>query len=394
MNQEIEQLTILVKNLIEKLDETKKVSRLEELTEEIKRNSELSYLFLDDQDVKYKISKNNSSTKLNHLQKCVMATSQYKILEEYIDLYLAEHPEVIDYQNETGWTALMITSSNTSSKSTERTLETLLKHKANVNLKNIYNCTALMYASRYSRIESTERTVELLLKHGAEINVQDNDTWSALMYAAKFSRTTSAKGTVKLLLDYGANINLQDDLGRSALIYSSSNTRTTSTKGTVKLLLEHKANIDLRDKQETTALMYAAHLSNDTSTTSTVKILLDHGADINLTDNNGESALRLALRVTRSTSSEKTVRLLLTYGACIDSTIFRSVIFYHHQCTEGIIKLFLEKADTCDISIENRKLIECMWEERLPNELIELAIRKGAKPSDVKDKNFFKKTIM
>ena len=88
MNQEIEQLTILVKNLIEKLDETKKVSRLEELTEEIKRNSELSYLFLDDQDVKYKISKNNSSTKLNHLQKCVMAISQYKILQENILIFI------------------------------------------------------------------------------------------------------------------------------------------------------------------------------------------------------------------------------------------------------------------------------------------------------------------
>ena len=43
------------------------------------------------------------SKNFNHLQKCVLVTSKFNDLEEYIDLYLSKHPETIDYQNEKGW---------------------------------------------------------------------------------------------------------------------------------------------------------------------------------------------------------------------------------------------------------------------------------------------------
>ena len=90
------------------------------------------------------------------------------------------------------------------------TVETLLKHGANINAQDNDGGTALIWAA----VNGHTKTVETLLKHGADINAQDNEGVTALMHAASAGDTK----TVKILLKHGANINVQDNEGYTALM--------------------------------------------------------------------------------------------------------------------------------------------------------------------------------
>ena len=205
MSQQIDQLITLLQEMKSKLSPK---LRLEELTEEIKKTQGLEHLFVDDPRKEYPCSKYTNSTEFNHLQKCVILTSKFKFLEEYIDLYLIEHPETINHKNKKGLTALMIAASNS-------------------------NCT------------STERTVEILLNHGADVNSQENDGYTALIYAVRYCNTDSSEKTVELLLNHDANINIQNNYDNNALYFALQNYGRYGKKGTVKLIIEKMDNCDI-----------------------------------------------------------------------------------------------------------------------------------------------------
>ena len=358
--QNIKELTLLLKTLIENIDKTsKKSSRLEELTEEINKTPELQHLFIDDEETSYYITKTMHSKKFNHLQKCVILTSKFKFLEEYIDLYLKKYPETIDYQNERKWTALMIASMNSNNTSTEKTVEILLKHKANVDLLNEYKCTALMYAARNSKTYSTEKTVEMLLKHGADPNIQDKTNSTALMYASRHCRTTSSEKTIELLINHNANINLKNEFGETALILASAHSKTDSTEEAVELLLKNGADPNLLTVNGQTALMLSAPSSSIKNTEKTIELLLKYNANASIRDNDGDTALALS-------------------------------IYYYDDSTLGTIKMLLDKTDNCDYTVCKKKLIKYMWEANLPEEILDLAIQKGAKVTDLCDEKLAK----
>ena len=194
MNQEIEQLTILLKNLIEKIQ---KPSRFDELTEEIKKIEELKHLFDDDYEKEY-----------SHLQKCVMMPSKFKILEEYIDLYLAVHPETIDNQTDGGETALMMAAR---ALNYESKVEILLKHGAKVNLQNTFGSTALIYALYY--FNCNEKSVELLLRYGADLEIKDDSDHTALYYAVNFTKNEKI---IEMIMNKMENCDIK--LGEEKLI--------------------------------------------------------------------------------------------------------------------------------------------------------------------------------
>ena len=316
MSQEIDQVITLLQEMNKKLNPK---SRLEELTEEIKKTQGLEHLFVDDPQKYYFCSAAIMSTKFSHLQKCVILTSKFKILEEYIDLYLTEHPETINYVNCSGWTALMIAVKN-------------------LNLK------------------SSERTVEILLNHGANVDLQTKQDYStALMIAVKSSRTDSSEEIVELLLNHGANVNLQDEFGKTALIYAARDSNSVSTERTVEILLEHGADVNIQDSNGWTALMYSIKYLNHTSTEKVVEILFNHGAKINLRNEEDHSVLKTAVNYCNSPDRKR------------------------------ILKLIIEKMSNCDIQINGTKLIKYLWDKKIPKDIIELTIQKGANKYDIID---------
>lgn len=251
--QEIKQLTSLLQNLIEKMS-NKKTSRLEELTDEIKKIPDLEHLFIDDSEKNYSFG-DFFTEKLNHLQKCVLKTSKYIILEEYIDLYLTAHPETVDYQNHQGITALMIASLESGNKSTEKTVEILLKHGVNVNLQDEDGWSSLIFSMQNEY--STVGTVKILLENKANVNLCDNDGFTPLMHIFLKYSCEKTLEIVKLLLEYGADVNLQDQDGNTALFFAFINNYFSDTlMKQIDLLFEHDVNINLEKLKGDTLLSF------------------------------------------------------------------------------------------------------------------------------------------
>ena len=210
------------------------------LENEIRKINILKYLFLE--------YPNDDLSRFIFLQKLIVLTSEYNFFENYIDYYLEEYPELINYQNLEGDTLLMKAVMNTNKLCSEKTLKILLKHNPNINLLNSNETSALMLASMYSNKNSTLKTVEILLNYDADVNLQNKYGITALMLASSNSKTTSSDENVELLLNSNANINIKDNNGNTALMYASSNFKSKSTERTIKLLLKFDADISLQNK--------------------------------------------------------------------------------------------------------------------------------------------------
>ena len=219
-------------------DDIKQIINLKPIFEDnIKQIKQLKHLFEDDLHVKYNCSKNISCRKFNHLQKCVLQTAKYRFLEKYIELYLDEHPEIINYQNEDGWTALMLAARNSNHTSTDETVEILLKYNADVNLQNNDEFTALILASGKFQTDSSEKTIELLLEYNADVNVQDLNGNTALMYASFDTQSKRSSKIVSLLLDHHADVNIHNKNYDTALTIAVKNTKVYELEH-IEMLIE------------------------------------------------------------------------------------------------------------------------------------------------------------
>ena len=214
--------------------------QLRKLTEEIKNIPELEYLFIKDTNRDYECTSAVKCNRFNHLQKCIIETGRYEILEEYIDLYLTDFPEKLNYRNEIGMTPLILVVINSGSRSTEKTVEILLKHNPNINeIDNVGN-TSLMYAIKYSILSGSFFTIKLLLDHNADVNAQNDAGYTPLMYAVSLRFETER--IIELLLAHGANINLTNKAQRTALSIGLENNIPESS---LILLLEKMNDCDI-----------------------------------------------------------------------------------------------------------------------------------------------------
>ena len=337
---------------------------LEIFEEQIRSIEELQHLFFDDPEREYYCSPNIRSSKFPHIHKCVMKTSKYPFLNQYIDIYLSLNPQVIDEQNEKGWTALMLSARNSRTDSSEKTVKLLLEHGAKVNIQKNDGWTALMLSAGNSRTHSSEETVKLLLEHGAKVNIQDKNGTTALMISAIYSRTDSSEETVKLLLEHGTDVDIQNKKGLTALMLAARNSKTDSSEKTVKLLLDHGANIDIQEEGGQTALMMTVRHPRTYSTKETVKLLLEHGANVEIQEQDGLTALMYAAWNSRTDSSEEIVKLLLEYRSNIHHTTVNdwnvlriSLISKSSICIGIIIASHIMKNTVVNISEEERKYI-------------------------------------
>ncbi len=127
-----------------------------------------------------------------------------------------------------------------------RLIKKVLEAGANVNYQDDYGWTALMLASENGYIEA----VRALLEAGANVNLQNKKSrYTALMLASRKGHIE----TVRALLAYGANVNHQDRFGSTALIWASYD----GPIEIVRLLLAYGANVNHQDKKGRTALYYA-----------------------------------------------------------------------------------------------------------------------------------------
>lgn len=274
MNSEIKEIICQIKNIV---DTRTKLSRLEILTDIIKKIKNLKHLFDDDQDKEYDCSNITKSKGFSHLQKCIIQTNEFSFLEEYIDLYLTENPEAINYQNEKGWSALMIASKNANLKNSVETVEILLKHGADVNQQNKTGRTALMsvLSGNNANTNTILETIELLMKYGTNINLVDEDGWSALMYIPASNFENKSK-FIDILLQYQPNLDITSKEGYTVLSIACHNYPSIITKDIIEMIVRKMENCDITiNNTKLIKFLYEKGFSNDL-----INNTLDKGAKI------------------------------------------------------------------------------------------------------------------
>jgi len=170
----------------------------------------------------------------------------------------------IDYQTETGWTALMLAAHEMRLESVSE----LLDKGAATDLQNRDGRTALMIAlDRFG-----PEIPVLLIEAGTNVNLRDNNGWTALMLAADHGH---AKIVTKLL-EHGADPNVQSRAERPGI----GQLRLSGTTAHTALTLVADSALDVSVGAEYRTIIDA---------------LLDAGADIDHQTDNGWTALSSAV---------------------------------------------------------------------------------------------------
>ena len=216
------------------------------------------------EDKEYHVTKFIKSKKLNLLQRLILSSNDFSI-KKYLTINIYKYKNEINYQNEKGWTALMMACVNSNNYSNNEIVKLLLENGADLNLKDVYGNTALMLSCINSNTSSNIETVKLLLENGADINLKNDLEYTALMLSCMNSNNGSNIETFKLLLDYEANINLKNINGYTALMLTCRYANTSSDPETIKLILNQTnidANIVSRDTQYNALMLLCQYNSN------------------------------------------------------------------------------------------------------------------------------------
>lgn len=208
-----------------------------------------------DPDVEYYCSELYQSSGFTPLMKYVLMVRQHPEVIPLIEKIVTDI-DIVNKQNNRGWTALMIACTNYLTYSNGLVIKMLIDAGANTNIENAYGTTALTIASYDRNIE----VVKILIDAGANLNITDVQSATALMLAVKFSASDDNIETLKMLISAGADVNKQTSTGMSILMVACGCSNNIET---IKLLIDAGANINSVTDTRINALMVACACSNN-----------------------------------------------------------------------------------------------------------------------------------
>jgi len=157
-------------------------------------------------------------------------------------------------------------------------IDYLVNCGANVNEKNGTGVTPLAKVIESGRPDAL-RTVQCLLKHRADPNIADVNGNTPLMKAIKSTSTGNVELVKCLLANPATDINKQN-IEKSTALHEAA---FKGSKELVDTLIAAHANIHKQNSSGKTPL----HRAISGNHLSVVKVLLEHGADINVQDTLG-----------------------------------------------------------------------------------------------------------
>ncbi|XP_062617134.1 ankyrin repeat and KH domain-containing protein mask-like [Saccostrea cucullata] len=266
---------------------------------------------------------------------------------------LLEHGADVNVRNDKGWTALLLAVAFDIKKHykirygfgrscRKKTIYTLLKHNADVNLCTTYTSSPLCLAIT----NNFDTVAQLLLTHGADIHRTDNKGRHPIHIAC----ISGHLNTVELLLEHQCNVDARDHKNESALIKACRGGFTDI----VRTLIQNNANINLCNHNEISPLSIACMNGHY----DIVKLLISTNADVNLCDkyNRNPISYTCSNGNKRKAYNHTITRLLLTHGADIQRRDNKGRCPIHIACISGhlnIVELLLEHQ--CNINARDHK---------------------------------------
>lgn len=249
-----------------------------------------------------------------------------------------------------------------------KTVETLLKLKADEKIKNVLSCSPLHNAARNNHIS----TVNVLLENGAKVDIRDGIAgFTSLHMAVEYGHVEM----VKYLLDKNANVNTKNYKGGRPLHSATISDRLD----VVKILVERGANINAKtldmcktalhgavengnvemvmfllkagtiiDAENKDVYITPLHTAASLGLGDIVQLLINHGANVNIVQYDGMTPLMCAAK----SGNANVVNILIQNGSLINITQFNGLSALHISALCGhndIVKALI------DVGIEINK---------------------------------------
>ena len=221
--------------------------------------------------------------------------------------------------------------------------------------------TPLMYSLMDENIE----TSKIILKHSPNLELKEKfDNQTALFYACRIKNSDDLNNMIKLLLDMGADFNAINQFGQTPIFYLCKN--ISANIDTYKILLDKGININYKNKFNNTILNVFC-LCNDENKPEIIDLFKQYGYNFTIHD----------IDFILETEKYTYLKQILSYYDNLD--LFSNVNFKRFDNKPiKLIKVFY--------------YLYC--ENKIDEEIIKLAISKGAKKEDLIDdklQSFFNK---
>ncbi|WP_228237297.1 ankyrin repeat domain-containing protein [Allomuricauda sp. M10] len=202
---------------------------------------------------------------IEKLKECIKNKETDKILN-----LIRENPEVLDLQDESGTSGLLVIAYS----GIPEVLETAKTMKQSFTFHEAVVCGLL------------EKVKNMLTQNPALINQYANDGFTPVSLAVFFDKSEMAKW----LLEQGADPNLHAN--NPSKVNAMHAAVAKNNVELCKLLISKGADVNAPQMQQVTPLHSAAHRGN----LEMVNLLVENGAQINLKMENGDTALSIAQR--------------------------------------------------------------------------------------------------
>jgi ankyrin repeat protein len=198
-----------------------------------------------------------------------------------------------------------------------KTVEFLLKNRANVNTKNndgktplheFFSVSGPIFIRHINReVDLTQieaQIAEMLVRSGADVNAIDKQGRTPLAMAVSVGNMKA----VEFLLENGANVNTRDNDGKTPLHMVNAIVGDRSTPGQItkitEMLIGSGADVNARDNKQRTPLFL--------SRLDCMVVLIACGADVNARDEEGKTPIFCV-------KSQKCLETLIEKGADIQA---------------------------------------------------------------------------
>lgn len=188
--------------------------------------------------------------------------------EDQIITLITEQPTVLDEQDESGSTGIMLLAYNGLAKAFEKAK----------NLKSTFTFHEAIVCGK------TEKVTTDIVADKTMVNLYSNDGFTPLSLAAFFDQTAIAK----VLLEQGANPGLQAT--NPSKVNALHSAVAKGNYELCQLLVTSGMDLNLGQTQNVTALHSAAHRGH----LKMVQLLVENGADVHVKMENGSTPLDLA----------------------------------------------------------------------------------------------------
>ena len=265
--------------------------------------------------------------------------------EDYLDLQLNQGAKVEWILDDFGRTALHLAAESGSIKC----IQTLIKHKANVDCQTNGKFTPLIYASQKGYPE----IIAELGQHGADVELMDRNGHTALFYAAEKGHNECVNNLVKLgavlhpdairaaaenghastlavLAEHGANVNCQFGDGNCQVVEDDPPFHRAARNGHIRAveeLVKLKVDVNCQNTHQQNALHRVVKGGN----LEMVQLLVRCGVSVNCQDDKLQTPVHLAA----SCGEHAIFLVLMRSNADIHLTDEYKRTALHRACTEG-----------------------------------------------------------